>query len=81
MLVVRFSKSKISVRIFEHDRDTDNETTHFDRKVKRIIKHSSYSDESFNNDIALLALDKEVKIENDLRPVCLPPASKYAHKK
>uniref|UniRef100_A0A1B6E201 Peptidase S1 domain-containing protein n=1 Tax=Clastoptera arizonana TaxID=38151 RepID=A0A1B6E201_9HEMI len=71
-----FRKTKITVRIFEHDRDSDNETKHFDRKLRRIIKHSSYSDDTFNNDIALLALDEEVKIENDLRPVCLPPAKK-----
>lgn len=71
----RFSEDKISVRIYEHDRDSDNETEHIDRKAARIVAHSGYSEYSFNNDIALIALDQEVPIEGPLRPVCLPPPS------
>ncbi|KAG8267260.1 hypothetical protein J6590_055451 [Homalodisca vitripennis] len=71
-----FGEEKISVRIYEHDRDTTNETQHIDRKISRIVAHSGYSEYSFNNDIALIALDEEVPLENGLRPVCLPPAKK-----
>lgn len=74
-VLFRFSEEKISVRIYEHDRDTNNETEHVDRKVTRVVGHGSYSEYSFNNDIALLALDKEVPLGGTLRPVCLPPAS------
>lgn len=52
---------------------------HIDRGVKRIIKHSGYSDRDFNNDIAIIQLDEDVELEGDagLRPVCLPPASEF----
>ncbi|XP_039277624.1 trypsin isoform X2 [Nilaparvata lugens] len=76
--VSSFNKKKISVRLLEHDRDSDNETMHIDRKVARIVKHPGYSDRTFNNDIAIIQLDEDVDLdgENGLRPVCLPPTRK-----
>ena len=39
--------------------------------VERIM-HSGYSPRSFSNDIALLALDRDVDYREDIAPVCLP---------
>ncbi|XP_034250892.1 trypsin-1-like [Thrips palmi] len=71
-----FQRKKMSARLLEHDRGTTSEAKHVDRKIARVLKHPGYSDVTFNNDIALLRLDKEVAFDDTLRPACLPPAGK-----
>ena len=39
--------------------------------VERII-HSEYSPRSYDNDIALLVLDRDVEYDEGIAPVCLP---------
>lgn len=60
------------VRLLDHSRTDNGETRTIDRKVRHIVAHSLYDDKTFNNDIALLELDKAVPMEGLLRPVCLP---------
>lgn len=72
----RFQRKKMSARLLEHDRGTTSEAKHVDRKIARVLKHPGYSDVTFNNDIALLRLDKEVAFDDTVRPACLPPAGK-----
>ncbi|XP_050349410.1 trypsin-1-like [Nymphalis io] len=85
-----FRKEKMTVRFSEHDRSVANETKTIDRKVSAIIRHLRYDPNSYDNDIALLKLDKRVdlstalksayveEVEEDkdtgIRPVCLPAA-------
>ncbi|KAL2104106.1 hypothetical protein ACEWY4_000974 [Coilia grayii] len=40
------------------------------RNVKKIIIHSDYSDNTFDNDIALLLLSKPLQFTNHVQPVC-----------
>lgn len=59
----------------EHDRTDEKESTLVTRKVDRIVKHKNYNAATFNNDIALLRLDQEVKLGKNAdypAPVCLP---------
>ena len=56
----------------DHSRATTGEARTIDRKVQHIVTHSRYDDRTFNNDIALLGLDKAVPMKGLLRPVCLP---------
>lgn len=45
-------------------------------KVRKIIKHPDFNQESmFNNDIALILLEQSVEYNQYLRPVCLPVAN------
>jgi secreted trypsin-like serine protease len=60
------------VRLLDHSRAANGEARTIDRKVRHIVAHSRYDDKTFNNDIALLELDKAVPMEGLLRPVCLP---------
>ncbi|XP_066999948.1 trypsin-1 [Anabrus simplex] len=71
-----FDYRLITVRLLEHDANSDTEAQHIDRKVLRVLKHSRYSDSNFNNDIALIRLAEDVELKGSLRPVCLPPSYK-----
>ncbi|CAG2057579.1 unnamed protein product [Timema podura] len=71
-----FHREKITVRLLDHQRDIATETQTIDRKVVAIIMHRKYNDVNFNNDIAILKLDREVEIVGKLRPVCLPALGK-----
>jgi secreted trypsin-like serine protease len=62
------------VRLLDHSLATTGETRTIERKVRQIVVHSRYDDKTFNNDIALLGLDKAVPMEGLLRPICLPNA-------
>ena len=44
--------------------------------MKRVIKHPRYSQTNYDNDIALMELDKPVIFEGILNPVCLPTSGK-----
>ncbi|KAJ9579988.1 hypothetical protein L9F63_004371, partial [Diploptera punctata] len=70
------TENSCKVKLMDHARGTSDETMTIDRRVKDVIIHRKYDDTSFNNDIALVRLDNEVKIEGLLRPVCLPTLGK-----
>ncbi|XP_026333569.1 trypsin-1-like [Hyposmocoma kahamanoa] len=89
-----FRKERMTVRFLEHDRSAANETKTIERKVEAIIRHSRYSPSNYDNDIALLKLDKRVDLSTALkrtsdgqteedagpRPVCLPsPGLSYSN--
>lgn len=66
----------MSVRILEHDRNSTTETMTQDFRVQEIIRHSAYSTLNYNNDIALIKIDKEFKFDNKMKPVCLAEKGK-----
>ncbi|XP_065225645.1 trypsin-1-like isoform X2 [Planococcus citri] len=77
--VHHFDKKHITVRLLEHDRSVDTESKHITRKVERIVKHKNYNSGTFNNDIALIKMDQDVKLGKSAdypSPVCLPTEGK-----
>lgn len=45
-------------------------------KIRKIIKHSRFNQQSlFNNDIALILLEESVEFNQYLKPICLPRAN------
>ena len=40
--------------------------------VERVIKRPDYDTTSINNDIALLRLESEIELNNNVVPACLP---------
>lgn len=42
------------------------------RKVVQIISHKNFGFHLFDSDLALLKLDREVRISHYVKPVCLP---------
>lgn len=70
----------LTVRLLEHDRSMDTETTLIDRQVQSILLHSSFADKrNVEGDIALVKFTEPVKLIGILRPVCLPtPGFNYS---
>lgn len=61
----------------DHDRSNYFESQVFTRRISKVYRHRYYgSGGSYNNDIALLKVDKELNITGLLKPVCLPPTGK-----
>ena len=57
----------------DHDLDSkEDDTTAENYKVKKIIRHEAYNRRSFENDIALLELDRDVTYTPEIHPICLP---------
>jgi len=62
-----------TVRLGEHDLASNEDSAHPEEyQVVERIMHSGYSPRSFSNDIALLALDRDVEYREDVAPICLP---------
>jgi len=75
--VDRFNMNEMTVRIFEHDRKSTNESKTQDFQIEYILKHIGYSTINYNNDIALIKLKTPVRFQGSMRPVCLPEPSNY----
>ncbi|KAM8713503.1 hypothetical protein ACLKA7_013770 [Drosophila subpalustris] len=61
----------ITLRLLEHNR-SDSDPLVLERHAVHVKCHELYNPRSFNNDIALITLDKPVSFEGLIRPVCLP---------
>ncbi|XP_017489731.1 PREDICTED: trypsin-1-like [Rhagoletis zephyria] len=73
--VYGFRKERISVRLLEHDRKMSN-FLKIDRNVVNITTHPKYNARTYDNDIAIIQLDKPVELTELLHPVCMPTPGK-----
>lgn len=64
----------ITLRFLEHNR-SDSDATVLQRGALRVKAHELYNPRSFDNDIALIQLDRPLSFEAHMRPVCLPVPS------
>ena len=66
------SGSYYTIRLGDHNRNT-NEGTEQTIRGKRVIKHPNYNSPSpINNDIALIQLEKPATLNSRVGTVCLP---------
>ena len=64
---------KIRVRIGEWDFSTTGEShAHVERKVTRKVVHPKYNFFTYENDLALVRLEKKVPFQPNIVPICLP---------
>ncbi len=65
-------KCILTYRVGEHNPSTTSDGQHQDIEVAKIISHPSYSRSTFNNDIALIKLERPVILSKYVKQVCLP---------
>ncbi|XP_032290649.1 venom serine protease Bi-VSP [Drosophila virilis] len=65
------------VRLGAHDLSKSVEPGAIDYRIRRSIVHEQYDLASIANDIALIELNGEAPSNGDIRPVCLPEASRF----
>lgn len=64
---------KIRARIGEWDFSTTSEGhPHIERKVTKKIVHPKYNFFTYENDLALIKLEKRVNFQPNIIPICLP---------
>ncbi len=67
--------SDITIRLGEYDFDETNDASHTDYKLVEAKMHEAYDPRTFDNDIAVLTLDRTVPFSKRVYPICLPPSS------
>lgn len=71
--VERLTKEEIAVRLGEYDFRSLNETRIRDFNVTEMRIHVDYSNILYENDIAVLKLDRPTIFNSYIWPVCMPP--------
>lgn len=62
-----------SVRLGEHDIRSENDgARHLDVLIASKTAHEGFNSVSFQNDIAILKLEKRVEFNSEIQPICLP---------
>ena len=65
--------AKIRVRIGEWDFSSTSEPLqNIERKIAKKIVHPKYNFFTYENDLALLKLDKRIDFQDNIIPICLP---------
>lgn len=64
----------ITLRFLEHNR-SDSDATVLQRGALHVKTHELYNPRSYDNDIAIIQLDRPLSFEAHMRPVCLPVPS------
>lgn len=65
--------AEISVRLGEYNFASDNETRSLDHPVAEIIEHEKFVLATYENDIAIVRLQKPTSFNTYIWPICLPP--------
>lgn len=63
-------ESTVFVKLGKYDQ-TETEPTEVVTKIQHIIKHPHFSNETFDNDIALVKLTTHIQFNDNIRPICL----------
>lgn len=69
----RLEASEISVRLGEYNFKTKNESRSRDYPVAEIIEHEDFVLATYENDIAIVRLQKPTSFNTYIWPICLPP--------
>ena len=71
-LCSRFRQSQIRVRLGEYDFENEGETESSTYDLASMKMHEQYDPQTFENDIAILTLDRNVIFSKSVQAACLP---------
>lgn len=78
--IADISTEKLVVRAGEWNLQSVSEMCkHEDRGVAKVIKHDEYNDNNFQNNLALIILEKEFQLSPIINIVCIPPKNTEFH--
>ncbi|XP_060861183.1 proclotting enzyme-like [Metopolophium dirhodum] len=71
--------ARLTANLGDYNIKSKADVKHLERKIKRVVRHKGFDQRTLYNDIALLTLDKPVKFDKQVHPICLPTSrSMYA---
>ncbi|RWS17095.1 hypothetical protein B4U79_05990, partial [Dinothrombium tinctorium] len=62
----------VTVRLGAYEFESEPKVSPNDFAVEQIIRHKDYNKTTQKNDIAILVLNRQVKLTNKIHPICLP---------
>lgn len=71
----RSDVAALTVRLGEYNIKQSGETQIFETKAKRVVRHKDFTQQTLHKDVAIITLDKEVPVMNNVRAVCLDEGS------
>jgi len=72
----RYDVANLKVRLGDHEIKTVGETTIFESKAARVVRHKEFSQQTLHKDVAIITLENPVpKTMKNARPVCLASGS------
>ena len=63
------------MKLGEYDFEKEGETEDQTFSVLSMKNHENYNDVTYENDIAIIKLDRAATLSKSVWPICLPPAS------
>lgn len=72
----RFDRRSIKLVLVDNDR-TKMDKNAIIRRVKSVVIHEDFHAYTFNNDIAIIEMDRPVNVNGVVRTACLPEDSEY----
>nr|XP_022912169.1 venom protease-like [Onthophagus taurus] len=73
---INIRKENIRVRLGEYDFLRRNETRSKDFLISSLITHEEFNSASFENDLAIVRLQKPTTFNSYIWPICLPPINR-----
>jgi V8-like Glu-specific endopeptidase len=67
----KFDVQNLRVRLGDHNIRSTSDGQHVEKRVKRVIRHKGFSSTTLWNDVAILTLDEEVQMTDNIQNVCL----------
>lgn len=67
----KFDVQNLRVRLGDHNIKSGQEASHVEKRVKRVIRHKGFSSTTLWNDVAILTLDEDVNMNDNIQNICL----------
>jgi len=76
----KYDVQNLRVRLGDHNIKSKHEANHIEKRVKRVIRHKGFSSTTLWNDVAILTLDEDVRMDNNIQNICLASDTGVSYK-